>query len=223
MKTLKSCVSAGVLALAVIAPGSANAVAKPGLQVLDEGFDDVPALPGWTFANNSVPAGNSWFQGNAAIFGAQSGAADSYAAASYLGAEAGLGVVDNWLITPVLSLTGITNLSFWTRNEALAGFNDVLEVRFASGSEGGTTSFTTLLGTIGGESGYPADWTQWSGNLNVEGEGRFAFRYVGAADTLNYIGLDTVRVVTAVPEPSAFAMLALGLGAFGVMRRKSKI
>ncbi|MEW6165655.1 MAG: choice-of-anchor J domain-containing protein, partial [Pseudomonadota bacterium] len=177
----------------------------------------------WTFTNNSVPAGNSWFQGNPAIFGAQSGASNAYAAASFLGAEAGLGLVDNWLITPVLTLTGITSLSFWTRHENIAGFNDVLEVRFASGSGGDTGSFTTLLGTIGGESAYPADWTQWSGNLNVEGEGRFAFRYVGAAGTLNYIGIDTVRVVTAVPEPSLFAMLAVGLGAFGVMRRKSKI
>lgn len=221
MKTLKSCVSAGAFALAALAPGAANAAAKAPVEVLDEGFDVVPALPGWTFTNNSVPAGNTWFQGNPGIFASHSGAANSYAAASFLGSEGGFGVVDNWLITPVLSLTGITNLSFWTRHEELAGFNDVLEVRFASGNSGATTGFTTLLGTIGGAAGYPADWTQWSGNLNVEGEGRFAFRYVGAADTLNYIGLDTVRVVTAVPEPSLYAMLFLGLGALGVMRRKS--
>jgi len=220
MKTLKSCVSAGALALAILVPGVAGAAAKP-VEVLDEGFEDVPALQGWTFANNSVPAGTSWFQGNPGIFGAQSGPADSYAAANFLGSEGGFGLVDNWLITPVLSLTGITNLSFWTRHEALAGFNDVLEVRFANGSSADTSGFTTLLGTVGGSAGYPADWTQWSGNLNVEGQGRFAFRYVGNADTLNYIGLDTVRVVTAVPEPSLYAMLFLGLGALGAMRRKS--
>ncbi|MDB5748800.1 MAG: hypothetical protein JWP72_3648 [Massilia sp.] len=225
MKTLESYVSAGALALAVLAPGAANAVAKPVgkpvVEVLDEGFDNVTALPGWTFTNNSVPPGNTWFQGNAAIFESQSGAANSYAAASFLGAAGGLGVVDNWLITPVLALAGITNLSFWTRHEDFAGFNDTLEVRFASGSDGGTSGFTTLLGTIGGTAGYPADWTEWSGSLNVEGEGRFAFRYVGHADTLNYIGLDTVRVITAVPESSLYAMLALGLGALGFMRRKS--
>lgn len=225
MKTLKSCVSAGALALAVLAPGtalaSAKADTKAGTEVLDEGFENVPALPGWIFTNNSAPAGNPWFQGNAGIFEAQSGAANSYAAASFLGSEGGFGVVDNWLISPVLSLTGITNLSFWTRHEELAGFNDVLEVRFASGSSGATSAFTTLLGTIGGAAGYPADWTQWSGNLDVEGQGRFAFRYVGAADTLNYVGLDTVRVVTAVPEPSLYAMLFLGLGALGLVRRKS--
>src|SRR5690606_35942607 len=185
--------SAGAFALAILAPGAANAAARAPVEVLDEGFDDVPALSGWTFTNSSVPAGNTWFQGNPGIFTSQSGADNSYAAASFLGSEGGFGVVDNWLITPVLSLTGITNLSFWTRHEELAGFNDVLEVRFTSGNSATTTGFTTLLGSIGGAAGYPADWTQWSGNLNVEGEGRFAFRYVGAADTLNYIGLDTVR------------------------------
>ncbi|MET0983031.1 MAG: choice-of-anchor J domain-containing protein, partial [Telluria sp.] len=190
---------------------------------LDEGFDNVTGLPDWTFTNNSVPPGNNWFQGNAAVFGSHSGAASSYAAASFLGAGGGLGVVDNWLITPVLALTGITNLSFWSRHEDIPGFNDVLEVRFAPGAGGGSAGFTTLLGTIGGAAGYPADWTQWSGSLNVEGEGRFAFRHVGYADTLNYIGLDTVRVVTAVPEPSLYAMLALGLGALGFMRRKPSI
>ena len=225
MNTPKSYVAAGALALAFLAPAVANAAASAAAQVpvevLDEGFDNVTGLPGWTFTNNSVPAGNTWFQGNPAIFESHSGAANSYAAASFLGAAGGLGVVDNWLITPTLALTGITNLSFWTRHDDLAGFNDVLEVRFAPGSAGGTSGFTTLLGTIGGAAGYPADWTQWSSSLNVEGEGRFAFRYVGYADTLNHIGLDTVRVVTAVPEPSLYAMLALGLGALGFMRRKS--
>lgn len=223
MKTPKSCIVAGVLALAALAPAVASAAAKTSIEVLDEDFENVTALPGWTFTNNSVPAGNTWFQGNPGVFEAHEGAPGSYAAANHLGAAGGLGVVDNWLITPTLSLTGITNLSFWTRHEDVPGFDDVLEVRFASGSGTGTTGFTTLLGTIGGAAGYPADWTQWSGNLSVEGEGRFAFRYVGYADTLNYIGLDTVRVVTAVPEPSLFAMLALGLGALGVMRRKSSI
>lgn len=221
MKTLKtylaSRVAAGALALAAAIPGAAHAA----VETLDEGFDDVGGLAGWSLVNNSVPSGSSWFQGNAGIFGAYSGAANSYAAASFLGTSDPLGVVDNWLITPVLSLTGTTNLSFWTRHEDAPGFSDLLEVRFAPGGGGGTSGFTTLLGTIGGSGGYPATWSEWSGSLNVEGEGRFAFRYVGAADTLNYVGLDSVRVVTAVPEPASFAMLALGLGALGFMRRKS--
>ncbi|MDN4060074.1 choice-of-anchor J domain-containing protein [Massilia sp. YIM B02769] len=218
MNTLKSYAAAGALALATLAPGAASAA---GVEILNEGFGNVAGLTGWTLVNNSSPAGSSWFQGNADVFGAQSGAADSYAAASFLGAANGQGVVDNWLITPVLTLTGLTNFSFYTAHEAVPGFSDFLEVRWAPGSSGGTTAFGTLLATFGGVgSPYPTDWTAWSSNLNLQGEGRFAFRYVGYADSLNYVGLDTVRVVTAVPEPSLYAMLALGLGALTVMRRR---
>lgn len=224
MKLPKSYLAAGALALSALAPGAAQAGygSSAGVVVLNEGFSDLSSLPGWTLVNNSSPAGNPWFQGNADVFGAQSGAANSYAAASFLGAANGQGVVDNWLITPVLSLSGLSNLSFYTAHEATLGFADFLEVRWAPGSGGGTNSFTTLLTTFGGVgSDYPVDWTRWSSDLNFQGEGRFAFRYVGNADSLNYVGLDTVRVVTAVPEPSLYVMLALGLGALSFMRRKT--
>jgi len=217
MKLLKSYTAAGALALAVLAPGAAGAA---GIEVLDEGFDNLASLPGWIFVNNSVPAGSTWFQGNADVFGAQSGAANAYAAASFMGAMNGQGTVDNWLITPLLSLSGLTSLSFYTAHEAMPGSADLLEVRWAPGSGGGTGGFTTLLTSFGG-AGYPTDWTRWSAGLDLQGEGRFAFRYVGNADALNYIGLDTVRVVTAVPEPSLYMMLALGLGALSFMRRKT--
>ncbi len=217
MKLLKSYTAAGALALAVLAPGAAGAA---GIAVLDEGFDNLASLPGWTLVNNSVPAGSTWFQGNADVFGAQSGAANAYAAASFMGATNGQGTVDNWLITPLLSLSGLTNLSFYTAHEAMPGSADLLEVRWAPGSGSGTGGFTTLLTSFGG-AGYPTDWTRWSAGLDLQGEGRFAFRYVGNAGALNYIGLDTVRVVTAVPEPSLYMMLALGLGALSFMRRKT--
>jgi hypothetical protein len=37
------------------------------------------------------------------------------------------------------------------------------------------------------------------------------------------VGLDTVSVVTAVPEPSTWMMLALGLGLFTLLRRQSRL
>jgi hypothetical protein len=40
---------------------------------------------------------------------------------------------------------------------------------------------------------------------------------------LNYVGLDTVSVVTAVPEPAHWMMLALGLGMITLLRRQSRL
>jgi hypothetical protein len=122
----------------------------------------------------------------------------------------------------MLNLSGNTVLSFFTRTDATPGFNDVLEVRYASGSGTDPSGFTTLLATIGGDAGYPSDWTQFSATLDVNGSGRFAFRYFGPADTLNYVGLDTVSVVTAVPEPSSWLMLALGAGLLPLLGRTSR-
>jgi hypothetical protein len=216
MKTLKTKYAAAAFALAALVPAVSHAA---GAQVLNEGFDNVNALPGWSQVNNSVPPGTGWFQGNPDVFGSQAGASNAYAAANYLGAANGVGNVDNWLITPVLNLSGTTTLSFFTSHAGDPGFSDRLEVRFASGSGTGTGAFSTLLLTIGAN-GYPTDWQQFSANVNVDGPGRFAFRYLGDASTLNYVGLDSVSVVTAVPEPSLYLMMAVGLGALTLLRRR---
>jgi hypothetical protein len=215
MKPIPSLLASAALSVAAL---GAPAVQAAGVEVLNEGFADVAGLGGWTQVNLSTPPGGGWFQGNTGVFTSQAGAADSYAAANFLGAAGGSGSVDNWLITPTLDLSGTTVLSFFTRHAPDAGFNDLLEVRFAAGSGTGMNGFDTLLATIGGASVYPDSWQQFTANVNASGSGRFAFRYVGAADTLNYVGLDTVSVVTAVPEPASWATLALGVSLFGLLR-----
>jgi hypothetical protein len=208
--------AAAVFSLAASGVPAAQAA---GVEVLNEGFANVSGLSGWTQVNGSVPPGSAWFQGNAAIFPAQAGADYAYAAANFLSAANGTGTVDNWLITPVLNLNGATTLSFFTRHAADPGFDDRLDVLYSPGSGLDASSFT-LLATIGGPNGYTSDWTQYSATVDASGSGRFAFRYYGDAGALNYVGLDTVSVVTAVPEPSTWAMLAAGLGLFGLRRRK---
>jgi hypothetical protein len=220
MKPVKTLFATAALSLVALGATTARAA---GVDVLDEGFDNVAGLSGWAQVNRSVPVGDAWFQGNPALFPAQSGAADSYAAVNFLSAANGSGSVDNWLITPVLDLSGTTVLSFYTRHDAQPGFNDLLEVRYAAGTGTDTADFTTLLTTIGGTAGYPTDWQQYTATISNTGSGRFAFRYLGPADTLNYVGLDTVSVVTAVPEPAHWMMLALGLGMITLLRRQSRL
>lgn len=219
MKTSNSLLASAACALAILAAPLANAA---GTVVLNEKFNDVSALSGWVLANQSTPVGLSWFQGNPGVFGAQAGPSDSYIGASYLSANQGSGSIDNWLITPVLTLAGATELSFFTRSQAVPGLNDMLEVRYSAGGGTATSGFGTLLATIGGPSAYPASWQQFSANLVLSGSGRFAFRYVGDAAAANYIGIDTVRVMTAVPEPAAYLMLALGLAALSLLLPKSR-
>lgn len=205
--------SASALALALLAPG---AQAGAGTTVLDEGFEDLNTLEGWSQYNYSYPQGQGWFQGASGIFAAQAGSPASYAANNFLGAQNGAGSVDSWLISPLLKLTGTTQLSFFTRTAGTPGYRDQLEVRF----DAGFGSFDTLLATVGGIDTYPGGWTAFNASLNLEGSGRFAFRYVGNADALDYIGVDTVKVMTAVPEPSSWLMLVLGLAGVGALRRK---
>jgi hypothetical protein len=218
MKTFKNVFAAAAGALALLVPALAHAA---GTVVLRENFNNVGNLNNWVQVNNSNPVGQAWFQGNSGVFAAASGPVDSYIAASFLSAASGSGTIDNWLITPELVLPGAAHLSFFTRAQTVPGFNDMLELRFSEGGSVDTSSFSTLLTTIGGPSTYPGSWQEFSVDLNLVGTGRFAFRYLGDAATSNYIGIDTFRVA-AVPEPSAWIMLGLGLAALSLLRPKSR-
>ena len=217
MKTTKNLAAAVTLAFAAIVPATSYAQA---VEVLSEDFNDVEMLPGWSLINLSTPvAGEPWFQGTPEVFPAHQGAPDAYIAANFFSAGDEEGTINNWLITPTLDLIGPTTLSFFTRTAPIAGFNDTLEVRFSEGSGSDPAGFDTLLATIGGATPYPASWQEFSLSVAHVGEGRFAFRYTGDAATANYVGIDTVSVL-AVPEPSAYLMLGVGLFGLTMLRRR---
>jgi hypothetical protein len=196
--------------------------------ILSENFDNVAGLnaAGWTFVNNSSPAGTTdWFQGNAGVFAAQSGAPDAYVAANFEAAGFG-GNISDWLITPTVLLINTEVFSFWSRTEAGSAFPDRLELRMSingtSADVGATDSsvgdFSTLLLTInpalaGG--GYPENWALFQATISGLASptyGRLAFRYNVSDTSVNgdYIGIDTVRI-TAVPEPSTLTLVSLGI------------
>jgi len=213
-------------AVAAAASSAALAVAAPTL--LSEGFDDISTLSasGWSLVNLSAPAGTTdWFQGNPGVFGAASGAPDSYIGANFENAAEG-GVISNWLITPQLTLGSGMQLQFMVR-AAGDDWSDTIEVRWsakgASTDVGSTAAsvgdFTQLLYTFDSH-GADAGWLAKSVAL-PSGSGRIAFRYTIADTWLagNYVGIDTVAVV---PEPASAAFMVLGLGAIGLAARRRR-
>ncbi len=185
-------------------------------QVLTEGFDDVASLTaaGWVQLSNGTAPGDGWFQGNAGIFTAESGAPDSYAAANWVGST---GSVSDWLMTPVLNLPegGSIDLALRLLGE---GFLDRVQVYASNAGASSDPASFTLLASYGAR----AD-TQWLAlTLALPAmEGRIGFRYV-IGDTGvegNYVGIDSVSVV---PEPAAWALMGLGTAlVLGARRRRA--
>lgn len=205
----------GLAALALAGSSAAFADAPP---LYSQGFDDL-ASSGWLLINNSAPAGTSWFQGVPESLTAQAGAADSFAMATYLSALNGSGAIDNWLISPEIALNGAATLSFWARSEDTAGFSDTMKVYFNAGAAASTASFTSLLSSV---TATTAGWTQYSVALPDAASGRIAFDYFAAnADTANVIAIDSVSI-SAVPEPTTYALLGLGLCAIACVRRQAR-
>lgn len=207
-----------------------------GATLLSQNFDDIGTLgaEGWVLANNSVPPGvTGWFQGNAGIFPSQSGAPDSYIAANFENADFG-GNISNWLITPALTLTNGDLVTFYTRSAAV--LEDRLEVRLnaAGTTDAGATDisvgdFTSLLLSINPllDGSYPDTWTQFTavvGGLAGPTNARLAFRYTVSDTSANgdYLGIDTVSVTdgAVIPEPSSALLLATGIVAAVVVRRR---
>lgn len=183
-----------------------------------EGFGNTSLLQaqGWTFNNASTPAGivPGWFQGDVTVFTAQSGADNSYIAANYNNAAAG-GTLDNSFMTALFSGHLYDHLSFWARAADDPMYSDSLSfglVDAAGNALGAVQTFTV-----------PTDgWHQYTLNFSGIGEttmARLAIHYTGAADSSNYVGIDSF----ALPEPTTPLMLGIGaLGLIAARRRKQR-
>lgn len=203
MKVLKCMLTAAALAL------SSAAYADAPASSLAEGFDDVSSMPGWVTLNQSTHPGYGWFPGNSGVFSAHAGAAGSYLAASYQTSSVDADTIDLWLISPVMSLGGMTQFSFYARSAGGTGYTDYLEVLYGYGAGTDVSAFVSLNGAAA----VPDSWTQFQASINATGEGRFAVRYHGPSQLANYVGIDTMTMTAPVPEPATYVMLCIGLAA----------
>lgn len=225
--------------LLILLVATTNAYAAP---ILEENFDNIATLAGsgWVQTNNSAPLGETgWFQGQAGVFPAHTGAPDSYIGANYINAAAG-GTISNWLLTPVVTVNNGAVLTFSTRSAG--NFADRLEVRFSvmgNSSDVGAADisvgdFVTLILTLNPNldpNVYPSEWTTF--NVPMSGllgptSGRYGFRYFVTDTSLNadYIGIDTVSVNAAsgaVPEPSTLACMGIGIAGLAFWRKRQSL
>jgi PEP-CTERM motif len=206
-----------VLVLALAAPGAGAAT------LIDEGFASVSdlAAKGWVITNASQPPGVTagWYQGDGNVFPAQNGDAEAYVAANYANAADG-GTLASWLISPVFSTAEATTIGFYARSDASGTFNDQLRFGLNNGTSSSITSFA-----LGSAFTIPTTgWRQYTVLNAARGAGtqaRFAIAYVGSADTSSYVGVDSFVVTTPVPEPTAWAMMGLGLVGIAALRKRS--
>jgi hypothetical protein len=189
--------------------------------VINEGFENVPGLAsqGWVFTNASTPGGLTpgWSQGDQNIFNAQSGSAYSYAQANYNAAAAG-GNLNAWMLTSAFDATKGATVTFSLRADALEGYFD--QVNFGFVNANGTLTGLALTSVNPVPTGDWVQYTAWVGADTLSASTRFAFQYTGAADTANFVGVDSL--VVDVPEPASMMLIAGGLLGLGAARRRSR-
>ncbi len=154
---------------------------------------------GWFFDDVDGAGTTTTFQGNPTVFTAYEGPDDGYLGENFNGAFGGGLLIDQWLISPEVTVSAGDTLKFWQRSPDGSTFPDPLQVWVSTTAGTTAAAFDVQIGAFTGST---TGWWQFVEVFPMSGTVRFAVRYYttnggpGGSES-DYIGLDYFEVISA--------------------------
>ena len=161
---------------------------------------------GWIILNeDGGGVTDPWFQGGSQFLTFE-GPDTGYVASNYNGANIN-GVIDQWLISPAISVAPGDTLYFWARSPDGSEFDDSINIMYSSTASTTPSAFISLGRFLVDTT----DWQQFRIFFNSNATMRFAIRYYlfdGGPSGIrsNYIGLDLFQLYTHSIYPNAISI-----------------
>jgi len=159
---------------------------------------------GWFFDDVDGEGSTTTFQGNIGVFTAYEGPDTGYVGQNFNGAFAGGLLIDQWLISPEVTVAAEDTLKFWHRSPDGSTWPDPLEVWVSSTAGTTAADFDISLDAFNASI---TGWQQYVGNFTAAGTVRFAVRYYTtdggpAGNESNYVGMDLFEVESGSGGPT---------------------
>jgi hypothetical protein len=188
---------------------SLPAIEKDGSSLFFDNFNgdnSVTGLQARGYTVLNVDGGGTvdpWFQPTGTQFPAYEGPTNGYVAGNYQGANGFL--IDQWLISPQVTVNAGDTLSFWHRSIDNNPFDDSIYVRLSTTAGITPGDFDITWGRyLVSESG----WARWTATFPVSGTIRFAIQYYHtdggpSGNFSNFFGIDLLEVISAAAPTTA--------------------
>lgn len=175
---------------------------------------------GWVVLNEDGGGTSpAWFQPDGLVIPAYEGPDTGFVASNFQGANGFL--INQWLISPQVTVNSGDTLSFWHRSPDGNAWDDSIYVRYSTTAGITPAAFDVTWGRyVTGEAG----WQKWSGTFSNSGTIRFAIQYYivdgGPSGTYsNYMGIDYLTVTSAGPAIMTIAQAREDLNFDGIPDR----